>query len=174
MLSSTIDELSSLCLPQINFEWENCLPACLCVVKNLLMFTVELRNRSLSGSSKSFWQKESRQYDSQIPTSFTLAWEWIGSMGRHWHPRMHNQTPCWCYAVLLCAPPENQEKVGQISHFSNFIFMGFYLGKSMKMCMKVWVYYFFLLALMVRKGHWDPLLRPPKLECFWHQDACLA
>ena len=73
----------------------------------------------------------------------SLAWEWIGSMGRHWHPRMHNQTPCWCYAVLLCAPPENQEKVGQISHFSNFIFMRFYLGKSMKMCMKVWVYYFF-------------------------------
>ena len=105
--------------------------------------SVDWENWSLSGSSKSFWQKESRQYDSQIPTSFTLAWEWIGSMGRHWHPRMHNQTPCWCYAVLLCAPPENQEKVGQISHFSNFISMGFYLGKAMKMCMKVWVYYFF-------------------------------
>lgn len=30
------------------------------------------------------------------------------------------------------------------------------------------------MALMVRKGHWDPLLRPPILECFWHQRCLLA
>ena len=107
-----------------------------------LMFTTllhswELRNRSLSGSSKSFWQKESRQYNSQIPTSFTVengleAWgdtdiqECI----------LHNQTPCWCW-LQLCNTLENLEKVGQIfPSFFKAIFMGFYLGKSMKMYVK--------------------------------------
>ena len=40
----------------------------------------------------------------------SLAWEWIGSMGRHWHPRMHNQTPCWCYAVYSVHLQKTQKK----------------------------------------------------------------
>ena len=67
---------------------------------------------------------------------------------------------------ILCAPPENpEEKVGQISHFSNFIFMEFYLGKSMKMCMKVWVYYFFA-GTNGQKRSLRPTFAPPKTGVF--------
>ena len=58
--------------------------------------------------------------------------------------------------------------------FQTSFLWGFIWEKQWRCAWKCGSIIFFLLALMVRKGHWDPLLRPPKLECFWHQDACLA
>ena len=80
--SSKIDELSSLCLPPINLGVRK-----LGVWSNTLLPHVYWRTYCLVAEnwetvifiwnfSKSFGQKESRQYNSQIPTSFTLENGW--------------------------------------------------------------------------------------------------
>ena len=110
--------------------------------------------------SKSFGQKESRQYNSQIPTSFTLenGWEAWGDTDIQECIIRH---PVDC---ITTSPVRKPRKGGSNISQSFFIaiFMGFYQWINEDVPREE-------AGTNGQKRSLRPTLRPPNLECFWQQ-----